>query len=360
MNKQSFYLILIALGIIVLGFVAFMLFKPAKKTSNQPASSSSQEAQIQKISNEKMFFPSIDKSGNNILFFNTSGTRDIAFYKFSPDTNNSDRISPIMDVPENVIWSPTKDKVIIKIVYDKYKFEKFGSPFVDPSCEDGQEMTWVFDFNSQKFTQLNNNIQGINWFDEKIIYDLYDTTNDLSSIFIANNDGSNWKKINDIPFVEGVMLGKISADEIYYYPITFEFGGFNIYKVNIVTKQMSEIIQDNSAGGAIFNNKFLYNVIHNNYLTLGLMDKDGDNKLDLGIITSLDKTAFSENGDFIFAAFRANKETTDTIYKIDSKTGEMIKINYNFDTSIDAKNLMVLNNILYFTSDDYLFRLSLQ
>lgn len=366
-NKQTFFTLLLIIGAVIIGLLVYWIFKslgPPRDSSQQTPSTL---AQLEKIFDEEVIYPTLDETGKNLFYFNISDKKDLAFYQFNLETKKEQKLSDHMSVPDRIIWSTNRDKTILKVINEKYIFEKTNSVFKDSSLEDKQETTWFYDLKTKKLNRLNLNIQSVNWFDNnRIIYNLYGPENNVNGIFIANADGENFEKIKDIDYSEGVGLGPLSSDEIYYYPIMYEFGGNNIYKVNIQTKQTSEIIGDESAGSAITtpsSNKIIYQIIHQkeNKFTLMTMDKDGSNKKDLDIEGGINKVAFSAKGNFAIIAVRQQNQTTDTFYKININSDQKEELKYESQTTINAQKLFMSKDdkTLCFTSNNILYRLAL-
>lgn len=365
MNKQ--FLIIVAIGVIIVGLIIYFIYYESTKSKpvKSPSSTSGPSSQIDKVLDEKIIFPAIDQEGKNVVYFSINEQKDLAFYRYNLITKEENKISDSIDVPDNIIWSPDRGKAILKVIYNKYVFEKFDSVFADPSLQDKQETTWFYDFSAKKLSRLNLNIQNIAWLDnDHIVYYLSEGDN-INAIFLANPDGSSWEKITDIGFIEGVGLFPITPQDIFYYPIIYEAGTNNVFRLDIKTKQISEIIKDKAAGQilATSKDKILYQIAHEkeNNFTLGIINKDGSGKKDFGLLSDGNKVTFSEKGDFVFVAVRQANNSTDSLYKINADSGQKEELKYESQSDIEAQNLFISkdNQTLYFTSNDNLYKIGL-
>lgn len=362
-NKQFF--ILIAIGVIVVGIIIYFIQSKSTKPQTTPSPIFT-TTQIQKVFDKKVLFPVLDRDGQNILYFKANEQEDLAFYKFNLETKQESKISDNLDMPDNIIWSPNRDKVVLKVIYNKYIFEKLNSVFADSSLQDKQETTWLYDLNTKKISRLNLNIQNIAWFDnDLIVYYLYELENNTNAIFLANANGSNWKKIKDIDYTDGIGLFAIPPQEVYYFPILYEPGANNIYKLDIETKQNSEIVNNKTAGQilSVSKDKILYQIANEeeNNFTLGVINKDGSEKKDFNLAANINKVTFSEKGNFVIIAIQEQNQTNDMFYKINLKSNQIEQLKYEFQINIDAQNLFISKNdkTLYFTSDDILYGLQI-
>lgn len=356
-KKQIIILIIAVAVTFTIGLIVYFIFR-APKTTISPTT-------LTNISASPMTKPVLDATNQNILYYNMTNTKDLAFYQYNLSSKKEQKISQNIDVPDNILWSPKRDKIILKVIYDKYVFEKVDSIFKDSSIEDKQETTWFYDLNTNNVRQLDLNIQSIIWINNnQIIYYLYNPSNKINAIFIANADGSNAEKLKDLDFSENINLGLLSSDSIYYSPTLFENGVNNIYSLNIKTKQTNLIIKnqpDSNILAVSNNNHILYQTFNakSGDYTVSLMDTDGKNKNNLNLKASNAKAVFSTDGNFAIIALREKNKTTDTFYKIDTKTKRIEKLDYNNELLIDAKNLNLSsdNKIFYFTSNDLLYKL---
>jgi len=179
---------------------------------------------------------------------------------------------------------------------------------------------FLLELESKSITPLNPSFKtAIFASEEKIVYHYLDKAKGVSNLSIADPDGKNWKKIIDLK-EENVFLSTLPTGEI-------------AYTASETTDNFSVIKTDGS----------------------------GKRTIKLPVLINVNKLTWSPDGKSLIAAVREQNKTTDTFYKINLKTNQKQKIQYKSDIPIDAKNLMLTNDekTLYFTSDDYLYSLSL-
>jgi len=75
----------------------------------------------------------------------------------------------------------------------------------------------------------------------------------------------------------------------------------------------------------------------------------------------LQKIIWTPDGENLITAIRETNNKTDSFYKINIQTGDKQEINYKSKISINAQNLILAQDekTLYFTSDDFLYKLDL-
>ena len=324
----------------------------------------------QKISEEKTLFPTLDKAGERILYFNNEN--DPAFYQFNIKTEKESKISQSIDSPNGVIWSPLLNQAILKVIYDKYIFEKYGSVFESPDAEDGSLTFWLYDLNKNTAKQLDSRIQNVAWSPDgkKIVYHFVDWDEDLDFIALANPDGSSWQKIKDIDSGEGIDLGFLTQEIIYYSPLLTEIGGTNIYKVNLTTKETTTLIDDNSAASSLVITPNREKIIYAHYqeeeqkYILGTMNLDSNDKQTLNVEIDINRTIVLPDNPFIITAIAQEKTPDyDNFYKVNIETGEReLLFKSTNKEHYSAENLMISEDgkTLYFTSDDYLYKMNLE
>lgn len=361
-------IVLIVIIILLITISLFWLFSRQKQketSKNNIVTTLTTKTNIEQIKMGQILFPVLSMDKKSILYFSLN--EDFVFKQLVIDTKKETKLSLMINAPIKVIYSPDRAKAILKIIYNADYFESSNGPFLSPGTTDKTMTTWIFDFKSQKLTKLNDAIYNVIWSpdSQKILYFFYDGQN--STISMANPDGSGWQKIKDVPAYEGINLGFLSAEEIYYHSLLTEAGGTNLYKLNLKTKKETEIINDESLVEALSspdNQKFAYALFHpeEQKFTIAFIKTDGSDQKDFGIEESnINKVAWLDN-QIIIAAVAQGDDQSDKFYKINTDTGEKTEIPYDGGgAQIDAQNLMPTRDgkTLYFTSDDLLYRIDI-
>jgi len=186
-NNKIKIVIILLITALILGIILFVIsyiLNPPLKT--------------EQVSANQILFPSLSTDNKSLLYFNNQD--EAAFYKMDLQNKAIVKLSDDMDTPNDVKWSPKKDKVILKIIYQKEIFEKYGSPFIDYKTTDQTITFWIFDLNSKKLFKLNDFITDVIWEanSEEIVYINKDTESGQNEIYKANVDGSNNQKLTDL------------------------------------------------------------------------------------------------------------------------------------------------------------------
>lgn len=320
MNKKIFLLIII--GIFILTVIAgWFLVKGNKKGQNQTAH------QLNLILDTLNWKAPLQPASRwqNTAYLAINKIRYYAqedFFELDLQTLKASSLTggtSIFPFIIQVSWSPGGEQVIAKITNDNYVLDKVGSPFYDPSVKDGAQTVWFYDFNTKKSAQLNLNIKEFGWESggKKIIYHYHDAN--TNSLNISDPDGKNWKKIIDLKD-ENAFLNTLSTGEIIYSN-SEKSDSFNVIKT----------------------------------------DGSGKRTIKLPLAINADKMVWSPDGKSVLAAIREQSKATDTLYRISTETGQKEEIKYQSQAPIDAKNLMLTkdNKILYFTSEDFLYKLGI-
>lgn len=189
------------------------------------------------------------------------------------------------------------------------------------SKEDITSRYFLFNLEEKTIIPLDLAIKSATFIsDEKIVYHYLDQEKNINGLFISDPDGKNYKKIINLED-ETVFLNTLGTGEIVYTNKE-ETDNFNVLKI----------------------------------------DGTGKRKISLPILVNINKIAWSSDGKSLFAALREEGKDTDTFYKINIETGEKQEIKYQSETPIDAQNLMLTkdNKILYFTEEDFLYKMDLE
>lgn len=349
MNKLSlkfiFYCLCILVVMIVLGLVLSALGgqKIVQVTANQ------------------ILFPTLDQNSNCLLYF--SNEKEAAFYQMDLASHSVERISEIMDTPDDVFWSPDKQKAILKVIYHKDIFEKYGSLFKDYSLADQTITFWLYDFTTKELQRLGLNIISLNWdvMAKKIVYIYQNPDSSQREIYISDPDGSNQKKVID---------ALMNYYRLFYYNSENQF---LIFAVNVGTEEvinqkvytlnqegnLKEIVPE-AQSGSIF--------VSDDGRKLTYLQNQSLYWFDLGSgkITLFDKkikrTLASWMTDIQLIVFEPpEKATSDLIYLVNTQTKEKKRLKYKGAT-IEAQTVMISpdNKTLYFTSNDILYKLEIK
>jgi len=209
----------------------------------------------------------ISADNQDILYYDLD---KLNLYKYNLKTKQQTQISNnFAFVPEDLIWSPDRSQVIVKIVNDKTKFQDQKSVFFNSNVEDNATMLWNYNLSTKKLALLNseiNNSIGASphnpiWTtdSQKIIYS-YADQNQTASLYTANPDGSGQQKIGDVPTDLYSIYIYDSKNKTVYYSTTIdqETETGQIYQYNLSTSKKAKIGINSNFGLAIDDHRFIY------------------------------------------------------------------------------------------------------
>jgi hypothetical protein len=247
-----------------------------------------------------------------------------------------------------VLWSPDKDKVITS----------FGN--------NGNSTFFSHDFGSNQSKKLPSGMDSVVWSSsgDRIIYKFYDPKAQKRSINISNSDGSNWTKLTDTDSknVSLAMIPQSSLVAFWNSPTSSE------------PTTLDAVDTTGGATKTIFLGKFGADYLWSpsgdetlissvdskggSKISLGTINKDGGNYIDLGVSTFASKCVWSKDGKTIYCAvptfpdqdmtlpddYLSGKiSSQDTFFKIDLSTGKQQKITdlNNLNAAYDAQDLFL-------------------
>jgi Tol biopolymer transport system component len=309
MSKKIFLALSVAF-VILLGFLIY--YTAFKRKPTAPP----EQSKITKVSNKKISFPCLSKDEKNIFYYLEP---EAVFYQLSLTTEQIKSVSPMLSFIQNVTWGSNCEKTILRV--KNIQAAKTESFFYTPDRPYEGLNIWVYDITTKNKILLNQNVKKAVWTADgkKIVYHYLDQVKGVNNLSIADPDGKNWKKVIDLKD-ENIFLNTLGTGEI-------------VYATSETTDSFSAIKTDGS----------------------------GKRTIKLPISVNINKIAWSSDGKSLIAAIREKDKATDALYKINLESDQKEEIKYESKTPIDAKNLMLTKDgkTLYFTSDDYLYKLEL-
>jgi len=307
---RKIILVVTAISAIILGgFLIWFLFR--KQATKSPV------AKLEQLTtNKKITFQTLSGKEDSILYYDPAENK---IFEFFLKENRQSPISDLFLLVNDIKWSPDAKKTILKI--SNIQPAHAENPLYTTTLPEGEEATYFYEIGAKEPILLSRNIQEVTWTadGQKIVYHYLDKAKGVNNLSIADPDGKNWKKIIDLK-EEKVFLSTFPTGEI-------------AYTASETTDSFSAIKTDGS----------------------------GERTIKLPILINVNKLAWASDGKSLIAAVREQNKTTDTFYKINLETNQKQEIQYKSDTPIDAKNLMLTKDdkTLYFTSDDYLYKMKM-
>lgn len=344
--------LIISIVVIVVFVIVTIILTSIKKKQNQGQQPTTG---AEKISDIKTLWPKITPDQKTVYYFNNE--KEPAFFQFDLDMKETKQISEVLDTPDSVLWSPDFSKAILFITYDKYVFEKYGSPFVNPETADQTPTKWVYDFTNKKLSQLSSNITNILWLDnDHIIYGYLN--NNVSTIYKALYDGSEWQKLINL---ETTFIDKFIAfvDTKLYFLGTPGEGIRNLYTYDITNNKIDEKIKDVGESALISpdNSKIVLEQSKDNKTTLYWSNIDSPNLTSTGQKSRVAQSLWLDQNRFLIDLKKNNQDQL-SVYDTSNNKGE-IQLDLG-KLPIDLGSLQIIDKNLFFTSDGILYRYELK
>ncbi len=298
------------------------------------------------------------------------------------------------DAVDGRVWTMTlrgTNKEVLfkktKGVPNKFRWSTDGNQAI-ASYDDGK--IFVYNYTTGVDIKLRDGMDDVVWAGNsgRILYKYYDKKTKERSLNIANADGTNWKKLADLPFRYTTFTQIPSSILASFWPTE----DANVQTALFTTSTIHESIPKQ-----IFSQKygadFLFSSTGKKVLvssvakggkqpTLAIMDNDGQNYNDLLIPTIVKKTVWSQDGKTVYYAQPNNVpsdvvwpndyndrkfivQEQDTFYKLDIETGKkerIVELN-DINEKIDAVDLFLdkSESVLFFVNrtNGLLYRISL-
>lgn len=330
-----------------------------KKTTNLIPKS--QVSNTETVYNIKAFKPVL-KGENDLLYYDLN---EANLYQLNLSNGQKTQLSDNMAQPLDLIWSPDRNQVIIKITYDKYKFEKFNSPFLNLQVQDGETMLWNYNLQTKKYTMLDLNILNpaplnlLNpiWVSDSqhIIYHYLNSNNKISTLNISSPDGQNWRKLGDVPpNIFSILNYNENNNTVVYQNIdNTENNTYSVYRFDINNQKEEKIISNTDIVIKINDYRFIYNNPKNSYV----FNITNNNQQQLPVLLFGEKATISPDGKNLFAIII--KDNIQQIAQINLTNYKLTKVfNPNLPNP-NISNLLIKNDILYYTVQDTLYKIKI-
>jgi hypothetical protein len=297
MNKKIIFIIISILILIGAGLLIWFLFK-------QPQTNNQKVANQTSLINQKIKFINLSNNEQEILYFNPDS---IQYFSFSLKDKKEQPLSDSLILPQEALISPDKKGVIFKTINEQYAVTE--NPYYISSRKEGDIVWHYYNFSAKKPVVLPENIKEVEWLvdNQKIIYQYFD--NNFNNLNIASADGSNRQKIIDLTFTN-INLVAINENTVGYYPNPTD----KIYLVDINKKRQSTVNLGGQfeAENIIFTNGQI-GIVKDKKITL--LNLSGQTIKTITLTSSLPTTAtnFMLSSDFKTLYFTAD----DFLYKLD-------------------------------------------
>jgi hypothetical protein len=317
------------------------------------------------ITSDSVLAAAIGPGGETIRYYD--GVSGRAWTMTLRGTNREVLDSEVMGVPKNVTWS--NDGVSAILTY-----------------ENGD--IYIYNHATKSNHKLRPGMDSVTWagISGKILYKYYDDSAKERSLNIANADGSNWKKLADIPYRYVDFTQIPSSILAAFWPQRDRDVQSVLHTVSTINiDDVKEVFGDRIGADYLFSpngKKALVSSVSmdGKNVTLGVINANGTEYTDLLVPTIVDKVVWSYDSESIYYALPNNVPenvvwpndydaglftTQDTFFKSDISTGKKTRIIEleEITESVDARQLFLSpsEDALYFINkkNNLLYRLNL-
>ncbi len=251
---------------------------------------------------------------------------------------------------QSVTWSP--DGVQVISTFDKK----------------GKTEFYTYNYANGKGTKLKENLDTVKWdgIGAKIIYKYFDSQKKERTLNVADPDGSNWKKIVDIPFKHVSVSAVPQSSNISFWNSPWASEETQLFVVGIGGTDLKKIFGGKFGADYLWSPNGQHAIIssleeeNSKKIVLGIIDKNGEYK-NLGIPTFASKCVWSSDNKTVYYAlpggipenvvipndYLAEKfNTVDTFWKINIETGKkerIVELN-ELSEKYDASKIFLSNN----------------
>ncbi len=375
-SKKIFITSTLLLAVVFLfwGIYLFSFKKPAEMpratVADQPAPSASlpeKNKSIRAVSDEAVVGATLAPDENSLKYY---AKKTGQTYKVDLDGQNKTLVSS-RETPGlvEVFWSPDKTRAISRYF------------------QEGKDRFAYFNYSENKGAVLKDNLDTVAWqTNGKIFYKYYSSTDNKRSLNIANPDGTDWKKIADIPHRNVVIAPIPRTGLVSFWNAPDAFAETIFSSAPVIGGEGKTLVSGKFGADYLWSSdgsKIL--VSHSaerggTKMQLAVTNDRGGEYRNLEMPTLVSKCAWSRDNKNIFCAlpgsipdtavlpndYLAGKfQTVDTFWKINTLTGEkerIIELN-KIEESFDVLSIFLNNDesFLFFTSraDGKLYRIDL-
>lgn len=357
MNKKLIIILIVIIitGLIIGGYFYLKSRKQETTSSNLEGQISPQVMQLAKLSSDKTW----------IYYYSSEQTP--AFYRTEILSKKTEQISETLADIQEINFSPNLTKVGFKVIYNKDRFEKYSSPFLEPKTADNESRFWIYDFANRKLFYLNQNIiQYIFSPDSKKIFYVYLSPDGQESINQMAIGESKYDKIIDLK-TQYLNVKALNNEQILLAITSDSDKGNGLYLLNIKSKK-NELLTDSDFASQmnIYPDKkrILFDNLteSNNKISSIIFSTDisGKNKQDIikseGVQLDFDHLIWDKNGANCFVAAKdPDKDQYDKLYKIDLANKKITTLVEEANSDFEVVDINNDGSLLYYLLNSQLY-----
>ncbi|PID52516.1 MAG: hypothetical protein CR972_01550 [Candidatus Moraniibacteriota bacterium] len=320
--------------------------------------------ELTNVTSDSVISATIGPNGDTIRYYDANDGR--VWTMTLRGTNKEVLNSEVSGVPSEAKWSLDGNSVILKY-------------------ENGE--IYTYNHATGQKNKLRDGMDDVEWAGTsgKILYKYFDKETKERSLNIANSDGTNWKKIADLPYRFTDFVQIPSSILAAFWPRAEAGVNSSLFTASTISENEPKKVFEGMFGADFLfspdgKKALISSVNTDGKVTLGVIDTKGKNYTDFLVPTIARKAVWSEDGATIYFAMPTNVPdnvvwpddynakkfmTKDTFFKMDVNTGKKVRIIEleEIKDAVDAVNLFLSpsEDMLFFTdrNSGLLYRLSL-
>lgn len=345
-NKKILY---IAISISIIVLILILSFFSCNSLSSG--------IKIESVNNDRVFLSHYSSQNNNIDYLSDLGT---IWYRYSIDTNEKTQIydGEILS-PGNINYRENNNNAVVYSDYPNYnvKHHDFSKNKIYDLSEYTKQVIW--DNSKEKIYYTYNKIPGPD--DENSEY--------IFNINESNYSGEEWRTIKDLSgtdYVDASLYPSLDETYIYYMPTPIDNDGGTLKRLYINTKQDEIVTQERIVySDVLFSPDTSKIAFLNNEGKLVIQNIDDKESIEVIYeeTINIDQISWTNDNKYIYilkdlnTLVKINTENSKkTEYTLDN---ENVNNTNTIDENITSLGINSENNILYFTYNNYLYRIPL-
>ncbi len=346
--KIKFILVLTTIALFSLYIINFLNNKFIKKVKKIEL--------INKIIDEKIYYPSIDQDEKYLYYYVTESNPGI--YKYSFETKEKVKLS---DNLENIFSIQYSNDYTRAILYVKYNY-RTDSIYQAPIEDDDSFTFWLLDLKDQTIKRIGGNTSSAVFLsNNQLIYYEYDSSANIDHFVLCSQDLTNCRQSDPQKYEEGAKFLNWNNDSILVYPRTSESINTVFNKLDLSTLKSEEFknIPEGNFLNIVNNKIFGFDISPDNKNKLFVYDIEKNKYKKINI--QVQPPIYYNDAINNIIVMSLEKNTKKTIfYKIN--INNLKKEQLKMPNKIDVQNIILSQDDtkLWYIVNDYLYELKIK
>jgi hypothetical protein len=239
-------IVVVLAALILLSFLWGIFNQGTKKPLPKNLTATLISNELAGVPGSEVRFPALNLTDDGIYYLSDSGT---TLYQMDLDGGNKHTLSDkIFPNPMNLVWSPNRSRLLVKVINYKAQLSQLSSPFYAADAGEQEVTIWIYELSSKKISRLPAGLGNVSW-----------STDSTSLFFDVDFDPGLFKlKLDGSPRVKIVtskydsIVAKPSPDGrlLAWYPKPEGYGDVNVHLFNLTTGTQDDLTTDGYSQGA--------------------------------------------------------------------------------------------------------------